>query len=115
MDLYFASLLAHNLPLALFVLAVTVFSRRKAFTLTPVRAVYVLLIGWIGGSLLHSITHLSFGMTGTLVGDRSEDAPLAILAILPVLYASHAWMSQSKNKGLDTARAQKAIAYDGGK
>ncbi len=97
MDVYFVSLFAHNLPIALIIFAALIFSRRKTLSITALRAAYVFLIGWLGGSILVFLMHLILGMAGTQVGDDPLDGLLAIIGILPIMYPSQTLFSQTKS------------------
>jgi len=95
MEVSFVNLFGFNFGITLFGFAAVVFSRRKERSITALRAVYVFLIGWLGGSVVIFFIHLLFGMTGP-IGDNPIDAPLALLAMLPILYRSHTWLSQKR-------------------
>lgn len=97
MDVYFVSLFAHNLPIALIIFGALVFSRRKTLSITALRALYVFLIGWLGGSVLVFLMHLILGMTGNQVGNDPLDGLLALIGILPLMYTAQTRLSQVKS------------------
>ena len=97
MDVYFVSLFAHNFPIALIIFGTLFFSRRKALSITALRALFVFLIGWLGGSVVVFFIHLIIGMVRTQVGDNQLDGLLAIIGILPIMYTLQTWLSQTKS------------------
>jgi hypothetical protein len=105
LHLYFASLFAFNLATALIVVACVVVVRRKQLSVTPIRGLLVFLIAWLGGSVFIFLIHLMFSMTGTLVGDRDIDGPLAMLVILPIVLMAHTRLSQATVKRLEHREA----------
>ena len=65
--IYFLGILAYTLAVSLVVFGTIIYSRRHDRSVTTLRGLAVLLIGWVVASLLNFVTHLLFALAGIQV------------------------------------------------
>ena len=97
LTIVFLGVLAFNLATSVIIFTIIYFSRRKARTLLPLRAVAAFLGGWLGASLIVFVLHVLFALVGVTLKDSQLESPVSIIVTIATMYPLFTWLSTKRS------------------
>ncbi|SRR6266446_7090551 len=89
---YLTGVLAYNVAAALAAFGIVFWSRRRELVLTPARGLTVLVIGWLGGSLIVIALQMLFTYGGFNYREGSLEIVVSLCVLSAVMYPLFSWL-----------------------
>lgn len=90
--MYLIGVLAFNVAAALAAFAIVFWSRRRELVLTPARGLAVLVVGWLGGSLIVIVFQVLFAYAGFNYREGSLEFIISLCMLSAVMYPLFSWL-----------------------
>jgi hypothetical protein len=89
---YLIGVLAFNVAAALAAFGIVFWSRRRELELTPARGLAVLVVGWLGGSLIVIALQVLFTYGGFNYREGSLELIVSLCVLSAVMYPLFSWL-----------------------